>query len=173
MEIKKAIGAHHSPDTMKQILDMTCSARSMWVDKECDSAVFMDQRKVYMEFTSSDGRTRKCDINPDVVADYSRLPYKDQSFSMVVFDPPHLTDISPLADIAQKYGILFPNWRETLPEGFVEAMRVLRPNGTLVFKWNDIQTSISEVINLFPQRPLYGHPTGKQGRTKWLIYMIK
>jgi len=30
-------------------------------------------------------------IKPDVLADFTNLPFPDESFSLVVFDPPHHT----------------------------------------------------------------------------------
>ena len=41
-----------------------------------------------METILCDGR--HFEVNPDVQADFTNMPYPDNSFRMVVFDPPHL-----------------------------------------------------------------------------------
>lgn len=47
-------------------------------------------------------------------------------------------------------------------------MRVLEPNGLLVFKWNEDQIKLSEVLREFHQKPLLGD---KRGKTRWIIFM--
>ena len=46
----------------------------------------MDKRQ--LEDTLCDGR--KLMINPDVIGDFRNIPYEDNSFKLVIFDPPHL-----------------------------------------------------------------------------------
>lgn len=55
--------------------------------------------------------------------------------------------------------------------GFAECFRVLRPEGVLVFKWNEIEVPLREVLALTPERPLYGHRTGKQAKTHWVAFL--
>lgn len=69
---------------MKKILDACCGARKCWYDKHNPSAVFMDIRKEAC--TLSDGRV--IEINPDVVADFRHIPFPDNHFHLVLFDPP-------------------------------------------------------------------------------------
>lgn len=33
---------------------------------------------------------RRLTVDPDVVADFTKMPFDDESFYLVVFDPPHL-----------------------------------------------------------------------------------
>jgi SAM-dependent methyltransferase len=47
--------------------------------------------------------------------------------------------------------------------GFAECFRVLRPGGTLIFKWNETQVPLKEVLALTPHKPLFGHPNGRKG----------
>lgn len=70
---------------MKPILDACCGARKCWYDKSNPNVVFMDNRKEIC--TLSDGRT--LEVNPDVVADFRHMPFEDNTFSLVLFDPPH------------------------------------------------------------------------------------
>lgn len=70
----------------KPILDVCCGSRMFWFDKNNPETVFMDKRN----FTDilCDGRT--LEVKPDIVADFKNIPFKDNSFYLVVFDPPHL-----------------------------------------------------------------------------------
>jgi hypothetical protein len=59
--------------------------------------------------------------------DFRQLDLPDQSFSLVVFDPPHSTRAGQSGWIAFKYGSLDKNtWREDLRKGFSECLRVLK-----------------------------------------------
>ena len=68
------------------ILDTCCGGKMFYFDKHDDRGLFQDIRK--METTLCDGR--HFEVNPDVQADFTNMPYPDNSFRMVVFDPPHL-----------------------------------------------------------------------------------
>lgn len=71
-----------------------------------------------------------------------------------------------------KYGRLDGNWKLKLSKGFSECMRVLRPNGVLVFKWSEIRIPLREILPLFSQRPLFGNRCRKRGNTThWLCFM--
>lgn len=77
----------------------------------------------------------------------------------------------PRSWLAAKYGKLGKNWREDLTKGFTECLRVLEPNGVLVFKWNETQVKVREVVDLAPIEPLFGHISGRKGLTHWLVFM--
>lgn len=68
------------------ILDACCGGKMFYFDKHDDRVLFQDIRK--METTLCDGRN--FEVNPDVQADFTNMPYPANSFRMVVFDPPHL-----------------------------------------------------------------------------------
>ena len=148
----------------KVILDACCGSRMFWFDKRNPSVVFMDNRS--LEQTLCDGR--KLEIKPDLVADFRHIPYADNSFHLAVFDPPHLIRVGKKSWLAAKYGKLGPNWRADLKAGFDECLRVLKPHGTLVFKWNETQINVSEVLRIFGVRPLVGH---RRGKTHFLVFM--
>ena len=103
--------------------------------------------------------------------DFRELPFEDNTFKLVAFDPPHLVKAGPKSWLAMKYGKLSIDWRNDLRQGFTECLRVLEPGGTLVFKWNETQVRISEVLELAPQPPLFGHLSGRKGLTHWLVFM--
>ena len=63
---------------------------------------------------------------------------------------------------------LSSNRKENLTQGFNECMRVLRKHGTLVFKWNEEQIALKEILSIFPQQPVLGN---KRSKTHWLVFM--
>lgn len=73
--------------------------------------------------------------------------------------------------MAAKYGVLSETWRDDLRAGFSECFRVLKPHGTLVFKWNEYAIPVRDVLALTPIRPLYGTRSGKQACTLWLVFL--
>jgi SAM-dependent methyltransferase len=149
----------------KKILDVTCGSRTIWFNKEHPNAVFCDKREEHGTriWKSGDGMSeRKLDVNPDVVCDFTNLPFDDDTFSLVVFDPPHLQKVSETAWLYKKYGKLGEDWPKMLHDGFEECMRVLKPDGVLVFKWSDVSISTREILNVIGQEPLFGHRSGKK-----------
>ena len=48
---------------------------------------------------------------------------------------------------------------------------MLEPEGVLVFKWNETHVKLREVLALTPERPLFGHVSGRGGLTHWLVFM--
>ena len=149
---------------MKPILDACCGSRMFWFDKQNASVTYMDNRELTADLC--DGRS--LEIKPDIVADFRAMPFDDGSFYMVVFDPPHLIHAGDGSWLAKKYGRLTNSWREDIRQGICECMRVLKPYGTLVFKWNEEQISTSEVLKAIDQKPLFGQ---RRGKTVWLVFM--
>ena len=152
---------------MKRILDPCCGSRMFWFDKQNPDVEFCDIR--YVEETLCDGR--RLNVCPDTIADFTKLPFENDSFYHVVFDPPHMTSLGENSWMAKKYGRLTADWKKTLHDGFNECMRVLKPNGTLVFKWNEQDVSVSKILEIIGYQPLYGHKSGKLQKTHWLVFM--
>lgn len=69
-----------------KILDACCGSKMFWFDREHKETVYMDNRTE--NTTLCDGR--KLIVKPDIVADFREMPFKDETFYLVVFDPPHL-----------------------------------------------------------------------------------
>ena len=151
----------------KMILDACCGPRMMWFNKEHPDAIYMDIRKD--KFVACDGR--KINVDPDLIADFRNMPFEDESFKLVVFDPPHFNSLGENSYTAQKYGKLFSTWETDLKSGFDECMRVLEPNGILIFKWNEFQIKASTIIQLYGTEPLFGHKSGKNSLTLWMTFM--
>lgn len=144
-----------------------------WWDKCNPNVTFLDKRSGQFDlgtYTTSKGAVpRKLTVNPDVIGDFRQLPFKDNSFHMVVFDPPHLIHAGSESWLAKKYGVLDEvTWQEDLRQGFDECMRVLKPNGTLIFKWNDDQIKLAKVLKAMHATPLFGD---KRSKTHWLVFM--
>ena len=149
----------------KYILDVCCGARMFWFDREHRSVVYMDNRQIETELC--DGRMLT--IAPDIVGDFRDIPFPDERFRIVVFDPPHLIRVGDESWLAQKYGKLDADtWRNDLKLGFAECFRVLEDKGLLIFKWNEEQIGVSDILKLSPISPLLG---SRRGKTIWLIFI--
>lgn len=153
---------------MKRILDACCGSRMFWFDKKNPDVDFCDIRECHTELC--DGR--KLDISPDYIVDFTKLPFEDNSYYLVVFDPPHLINAGETSWMAKKYGRLGKeNWKQVLHDGFAECLRVLKPNGVLIFKWNETDIPVSKIIETIGVTPLFGHKVGRQNKTHWLCFM--
>ena len=90
---------------MPKILDACCGSRMFWFDKENPDVTFMDCRQYYEELPTG----HVINVNPDVVADFRDMPFEDNEFDLVVFDPPHLIHAGENSWLAKKYGKLDGN----------------------------------------------------------------
>lgn len=160
-----------------QVLDPASGSRMWWFDPENPDAIFGDRRREVLAVTDrshgkADG-SRRVKILPEVLMDFRALPFPEGSFRLVAFDPPHLVNAGPKSWMATKYGKLGADWRRDLEVGFKECFRCLVPGGVLVFKWNETQIKIREVLAVAPQPPLFGNTSGRQAKTHWMIFMKK
>jgi len=148
------------------VLDMTAGSRMMWFDKQNNRATFVDKRQLHEKLSSG----HVIDVDPDVLADWTLgLPFVNETFNLVLFDPPHLIHAGDNSWLAKKYGTLnADNWQEIIKLGFDEGMRVLKQNGTLIFKWNDSQIPLREILDVIGVEPLFGQ---KRQKTHWLVFM--
>lgn len=149
---------------MKKILDVCCGSKMFWFNKNREDTVYMDNREY--EDILCDGR--KIEIKPDIVANFKKIPFPDNSFKLVVFDPPHLLRVGDNSWLKKKYGKLDNSWPQDIKKGFEECFRVLEPFGILIFKWNEEQIKLSEILKLTKIEPLFGN---KRAKTHWLVFM--
>jgi len=149
---------------LQRILDACCGSKMFWFDKQNEDVLYMDNRQ--LNDVLCDGRT--LNINPDVIADFRDMPFADESFYLVVFDPPHLIHAGVDSWLAKKYGLLDELWQFDIKQGFEECMRVLKTNGTLIFKWNEDQVPLKEVLQAIDHKPLFGN---RRSKTHWLVFM--
>lgn len=72
--------------------------------------------------------------------------------------------------MVDKYGKLPKDWREWMTSAFAECWRVLRPEGTLVFKWNECHVALSEIMKCAPAKPVCGNRKPTNSKTHWLLF---
>lgn len=137
----------------------------MWFDKDHPDVVYVDNR--CLTDILCDGRV--LNVKPDIVADFKDLPFPSGTFYLVVFDPPHLVYAGKDSWLAKKYGLLDrKNWKKEVGAGFKECMRVLKTNGVLIFKWNEEQIKLKDVLKCLGEKPLFGN---RRSKTHWLVFM--
>lgn len=151
---------------MPPVLDACCGSRMFWFDKADGRALFLDKRSEVL----TDPRGKAIVIDPDILGSFTDLPFEDETFSLVVFDPPH-TFSGEKSVMAAKYGTLKSGWRDEIKAGFAECFRVLKPHGTLIFKWNEHRVPVATVLSLTPEKPLFGQRAGATAKTHWLVFM--
>ena len=156
------------------VLDACCGSRMFWFDKSDKRALFVDKRSethvIDIGTPGTKGR-KPVVVAPDVVADFTELPFPDNAFRLVVFDPPHIQRTQAKGITTKKYGYLTGDWQTMLRGGFAECFRVLGPGGTLIFKWAETEVPVSEILKLTPERPLFGHRSGKKSGTHWIAFI--
>ena len=154
---------------MKLILDPASSMRSFYFDKKDKRVLFGDIR-VKETHLLTNGQT--IHIEPDEVMDFRAIPYPDETFKVVVFDPPHMLNLSEKSWMRKKYGVLDKEtWQDDLTKGFAECFRVLKDEGTLIFKWNEVSIPLKDILALTPYKPVLGHPSGKRMGTHWVLFI--
>jgi SAM-dependent methyltransferase len=114
----------HLPEP--QILDATVNERRIWGRGKSR------YKYVGMDIDPS--------VNPDVVGDNTNMPFADEAFDIIVYDPPHVGDQAKTR-FAKKFGTGVKSKRgglsHTYPPFLTEAARVLRKNGLLLVKLID------------------------------------
>ena len=151
-----------------RILDPTCSARSIWFDKNNPHVVHCDLRNG--DYSKEYYEGHNLNIAPHVQMNFIFMPFPDSSFDMVVFDPPHYTRLGTTSVLAARYGKLFPGWEDEIHAGFDESWRVLKKGGVLIFKWSVTDIPLTKVLELAPP-PLFGHTTGSNSQTRWITFV--
>lgn len=157
---------------MPLVLDVCCGPKMFWFDRHDARALFVDRRRethpVDIGTPGTIGRSAII-VEPDVIASFAALPFADDSFPLVVFDPPHAERDAARGIITKKYGHLTGDWRDMLRHGFAECFRVLKSDGVLVFKWGESDYPVSEILALTDQKPLFGQMT--KATTHWVVFM--
>lgn len=156
---------------MKLILDPASSMRSFYFDKKDKRVLFGDIR-VKETHLLTNGQT--IHIEPDEVMDFRNIPYPDETFKVVIFDPPHMLNLSEKSWMRKKYGVLDKEtWQDDLTKGFAECFRVLKDEGTLIFKWNEVSIPLKNILAFTPPqyKPVLGHPSGKRMGTHWVLFI--
>ena len=152
----------------KFILDACCGGKHFWFDKNNKNTLYMDIRSVE---PGSIKLQPNWSVKPDIIGDYRDINFKDKSFKLIVWDIPH--KLKPDKGlITMKYGSLGENWKEDTKRGFNNLWRILDLHGVLIFKYADLQIKVSEMLELFPVKPLFGTVTKKGvNNTYWFCFM--
>ena len=156
------------------VLDACCGSRMFWYDRKDARAIYLDKRRethvIDNGMPGTVGR-KELVIDPDILGDFTDLPFPSDTFALVVFDPPHIRRLEALGVLTKKYGVLIPGWQEMLRAGFEECFRVLRPEGTLIFKWCAVEIPLTDVLALTDHKPLFGHQSGAKAKTHWCAFL--
>ena len=156
------------PKDDKLILDACCGGKMFWFDKNHPNTLYVDKR---VREAGHCKHRKNHSILPDEIVDFTMMPFSDNSFKMVVFDPPHIFG-KETGNMTKQYGWLEKsNWREQIKKGFDECWRVLDDYGTLIFKWNENAVTKKEIIDLIGKTPLFGHQVGGKMQTHWMSFM--
>lgn len=146
-----------------------CGGRTFRRDKENPLAEYMDIRREEAWFIPA---RPNFVVDPDFVGDFRDIPRPDNSYKLVVFDPPHLKNAGEKSWLKGKYGRLNKDTcPDDLRQGFRECMRVLELHGTLVFKRNENQVKLTEVLKAIDYEPLFGTRSGRNNDTIRLVFM--
>lgn len=150
-----------------KILDACCGSKMFWYDKHEPHTTYIDNRSEKDQVKDRQ-YIRDIVISPDIIADFRKLPFKDDEFDLVIFDPPHLIHAGDNSWLKLKYGCLPKDWSAYIKAGFDECMRVLKPTGTLLFKWSSNQIPFTKVFNVIGQKPILGD---RRGSTRWSVFI--
>ncbi|MCL2476301.1 SAM-dependent methyltransferase [Candidatus Bathycorpusculum sp.] len=159
-----------------QILDATASFRSQWFTKTNPNTIYMDIR-TQTQINKDAKATNLTRPLPKLTltCDFTKLPFKNETFHHICFDPPHLLHLLPTSIFYKKYGVLRPEtWQYILKSAVQELWRVLAVNGTLTFKWSDYNLPHKQVLAVLPVKPLYGQVsagTRTKRLTKWYVFV--
>lgn len=113
------------------VVDVCCNKRRMWKGAEwADKVTYCD---------------RDSSMEPDIVAEWSNLPFERSSVDVLVYDPPHLPDAAASKKSLQRYasdyglgcGITGDNISGIHLDFLMEAKRVLKKNGLVFAKIKD------------------------------------
>jgi hypothetical protein len=124
------------------ILDLSSGRRAVWWEKSWPDAIYIDIRPA---------------MKPDVVCDSRMLPFRDKSFSLIIFDPPHEC-VS--GNSGARYGHYPREYiRELVRETAKEAHRVAKDDAFMAFKWNTHAYPFDKIFGMMFTywRILFGH----------------
>lgn len=158
-----------------KILDATCGYRGIWYQKNHPLVTWMDARKGKFISYQNPKDKRIYRVNPDVVSEWKDAPFEKETFDMIVFDPPHLVRKRETKESRMmiQYGYLYEkNYKQVLKEGIKKLFDVLKQEGVFIFKWDETDKSINEILPLFPFKPLFSNKTINHNPKKKDSYMV-
>ena len=149
------------------ILDATCGLREMWFQKDDPDTIYLDRRKGAISSKWRQYGGNKI-IRVTVQADNRYLPFRNETFSLVVYDPPHHVRDAD-GTYQDLYGKLSgKTWIKDIWTASRELFRVLKIGGFLILKWSESSKKVRRVVALFPSPPLFG--TKSKSHTYWIVF---
>lgn len=139
-----------------KILDLSAGKRAVWFNRIHPDTIYVDIRP---------------EVSPTLIADTRMLPFPDDTFNLIVFDPPHVVHGKNSA-MAQAYGA-FPaeEIRDTVTRSSIEAFRVSTPSALMAFKWNTHDVKLQRILDLMEGwEPLFGHLTATRTKHRSSTY---
>lgn len=150
-----------------KILDACCGSRMFYFQKDNPHVTYMDIREEQFEIHG-----KKVNVKPDVIADFREMPFGDEEFDLVIFDPPHLKWAGPNSIMKAQYGQLAKDsWQEDIFTGFDECMRVIKEGGTLIFKWSDVQIHVKQILDILKSAGYFPLLGDQRGKTRWIVFV--
>jgi len=139
------------------ILDATAGNRTMWECKNNPNVIYLDMEK-------------RLEIKPTIFADHRQLPFKDEVFDTIFYDPPHYwgnavhyfsfpnrelrqTVFPDTSGIPTYYGWDKYKTKSGLIKSIYQAQkefwRVLKKDGLLWLKWNELAIELRKILAIF------------------------
>lgn len=141
------------------ILDATAGNRKMWRNKNNPNIIYLDVE-------------RNLEVKPTIVADNTATPFRDKTFDTIFYDPPHAYgsyDFFYNFKTLDECRKVYPSARSTpsyygwekfktksslirhLYMASKEFKRILKDDGLLWFKWNEMAISLSTALSAFTE----------------------
>ena len=142
-----------------------------------DEIIYVDIRKG--AFPLDRWERKPIIVEPTVVADLKRLPFKDGCFNLILFDPPH-GNFSLDTFMGVKYGGLTETeFTYLIVWANREFWRVLKPGGVVFAKVMDNNNRYKRLLRAFVAfKPLLdidfeskGHHALEWNRTHWILFV--
>lgn len=154
------------------ILDATAGNRHIWgKNKYPEGVVFFDKET-------------NLKIPADVIGTWDNLPFPDNSFDCIIFDPPHISHISeksihftPDESRGASWWGYFNGKPHMLTTIYKAQREFARVSSRLCLKWNDNEKSIDSILSLFSEwKPIWIQPYNKNNyasKDKTTTYWVK
>jgi len=120
------------------MLDATAGNRMLWSHKTPPNTIFLDKETGLR-------------VPPDVFGCWERLPFRDDIFDSILFDPPHYAGFGPKSRHANPAGNswfgMFGTKKKlvrAMANGIQEFLRVGKNTCRLCFKWCDTRIEYTE-----------------------------
>ena len=113
------------------------------------------------------------EVSPAVVADTAALPFMENAFDLVVWDPPHVVN-GPESRMAEYYGAQrAEDIRRMIKGTAVELYRVTTEDAVLALKWNDHDVKLERILKLMEGwDPLFGQRVASRMKHRSSTYWV-